>query len=246
MQWHGVQGNVLCRCHLVDQAVSSSGPPTRILAHARGRLKRSHKSDNQMEWVNDGRSEREKMLAGDMYLAGDAELSAMRLQARNAMHEFNALSPNEWNRKKKILEGLLGKIGKEFYCEAPLVLDYGAHVYIGDNVFCNFNLTILDTCRVTIGDKVKMGPNVSIYTATHPLSAKLRNIGPDGKPPGAEFGKPVTIGNDVWIGGNVVICPGVTVGEGSILAAGAVVTKNVPAYTLVGGNPAKIIKAVPE
>lgn len=126
------------------------------------------------------------------------------------------------------------------WIEAPIMMDYGWNVSLGSNVFIGFNCTFLDTCRITIGDRTLVGPNVSFYSATHPLDPKIRQ-----GTRGPEFGKPITIGKDCWIGGQAIFVPGVTIGDGVTVGAGSVVTKNVPAHTVVAGNPARLIKALP-
>ncbi|MFC4873234.1 sugar O-acetyltransferase [Negadavirga shengliensis] len=180
-------------------------------------------------------TEKEKMLAGQLYLASDEELVKERFQARQLMKTFNDSLPDALSIRESILTKLLGKKGRELWIEPPFYCDYGYNIFAGDQVFFNFNCTILDVNKVTIGDRSMFGPNVQIYAATHPVDWKERSTL-------LEFGLPVTIGSDVWVGGGAIICPGVTVGDRSIIAAGAVVTKDVPSDTLVGGNPARVIK----
>lgn len=184
-------------------------------------------------------SEKEKMLAGELYLASDAELVKERFQARQLMKTFNDSLPDAISIRASILKKLLGKTGKDFWIEPPFYCDYGYNIFAGDQVFFNFNCTILDVNKVSIGDRCMFGPSVQIYAATHPLNWKERGTL-------LEFGQPVTIGSDVWVGGGAIICPGVKIGDRSVIAAGAVVTKDVPPDTLVGGNPARVIKILEE
>jgi maltose O-acetyltransferase len=181
------------------------------------------------------KSEKEKMLAGELYQASDPELVEERLQARKLMQLLNSSAPTESENRVSLLRKLVGKAGKNPWIEVPFYCDYGYNIQMGEDCFFNFNCVVLDVCKVTLGDRVLIGPAVQLYTATHPLDAASR---------GAlwEFGKPIEIGSDVWIGGGAVICPGVILGDRVVVAAGAVVTKSFPSDVLIGGNPAKIIR----
>jgi maltose O-acetyltransferase len=181
------------------------------------------------------KSEKEKMLAGELYQASDPELIQERLQARKLMQLLNSSAPTESENRVSLLRKLVGKAGKNPWIEVPFYCDYGYNIQMGEDCFFNFNCMVLDVCKVTLGDRVLIGPAVQLYTATHPLDAASR---------GAlwEFGKPIEIGSDVWIGGGAVICPGVILGDRVVVAAGAVVTKSFPSDVLIGGNPAKIIR----
>ena len=181
-------------------------------------------------------TEKEKMLAGELYFAMDEELWREHNHAQNILMKFNN-SPDE--NRSEILKELFGKTGENFCVKPNFRCDYGYNIHVGENFFANYDCVILDVCKVTIGDNCLMAPRVCIYTATHPLDVDLRISG-------LEYGKPVTIGNNVWLGGSSVIAPGVTIGDNSVVAAGAVVVKDVPANVVVGGNPAKIIKTRPE
>ncbi|NHE56625.1 sugar O-acetyltransferase [Cyclobacterium plantarum] len=185
------------------------------------------------------KSEKEKMLAGELYLASDETLTRERLHARRLLKALNDSFPDEIHKRKEIMEELFGKIGKDFGLEPPFFCDYGYNIRVGDQVFFNFNCVILDVTPVSIGDRCLFGPNVHIYAATHPLNAEVRGSL-------QEFGQPVKIGDDVWVGGGAIICPGVSIGDRSIIAAGAVVTKSIPSDVLAGGNPARIIKSLEE
>lgn len=180
-------------------------------------------------------TEKQKMLAGEMYNPLDDELSNEREKAKLLFQEINSLNESQKVDRSKLVYKLFGKAGKNLWVEPPFYCDYGYNILVGENVFFNYNCCILDVMPVTIGNNVMIAPNVQIYSATHPLHAKERNSG-------KEFAKPITIGDDVWIGGGAIICPGVTIGNRVVIAAGAVVTKNVPDDFLVGGNPAKLIK----
>lgn len=179
-------------------------------------------------------TEKEKMLAGQLYNAADAELVDLHRHARSVLAEFNQELVDD---KSFLLKGLFAKTGDDFVIKPTFNCDYGFNIEVGENFFANYDCIILDVCKVTIGDNCMMGPRVCIYTATHPLEAKTRIFG-------LEYGKPVTIGNNVWLGGNCVIAPGVTIGDNAVVAAGAVVIKDVPDNALVGGNPARIIKTI--
>ncbi len=173
------------------------------------------------------------MLAGELYLASDETLVKERVRARKAVKMFNESDPEAL--KMDLLIELFGKTGKDFFVEPPFHCDYGYNIFVGDQVYFNFNCVILDVTPVNIGNRCLFGPHVQLYAATHPLDAKTRGTL-------LENGKPITIGDDVWVGGGAIICPGVTIGSRSVVAAGAVVTKDVPSDVVMGGNPAKIIK----
>ncbi|WAS90812.1 sugar O-acetyltransferase [Nannocystis punicea] len=180
-------------------------------------------------------SEREKMLAGELYLAADLELVTLRRTARRMTRRFNATTEDEADVRLEILRTLLGSCGPRLEIEPPFRCDYGFNISAGDNFYMNFDGVILDCAPVTIGENVLCGPGVHIYAATHPL-------GPEARSTGLESAQPVTIGDRVWLGGRVIVCPGVTIGDDSVIAAGSVVTRDVPAGVLAGGNPCRIIR----
>lgn len=180
-------------------------------------------------------TEKEKMLAGEYYNPMDPQLCKERDEARLLFHKINAITEDRKPERDQLFYELFGNAGEGLWIEPPLYVDYGKNIHAGENVFMNFGCCILDVAPVTIGNNVMFGPNVQIYTASHPLDAKTRHSG-------REFGKPITIGDYVWIGGNATICPGVTLGNGVVVGAGAVVTKSFPDNVFIAGNPAKIIK----
>ena len=182
-------------------------------------------------------TEKDKMLSGQLYHASDPELTEERHRARLLFQQINSMNDDNREERNKLFYKLFGKAGKGLWIEPPFYCDYGYNIKVGDNVFMNFNCCILDVTEVKIGNNVLIAPNVQIYTATHPQDAKLRNTM-------LEYAKPVTIGNDVWIGGGVIICPGVSIGNGVVLGAGSVVTRNVADNILVAGNPAKELKKI--
>ena len=185
---------------------------------------------------SDQRSEKEKMLAGIVYDAATPELIAELQATRMVLYEFNSLRPSESQRMKEILKGLFGKVGDDdFLINQPFRCDYGKQISIGKRFFANFNFTVLDEAPVTIGDDCFIGPNVSIYTACHSTDPVERNTR-------QEWAKPVTIGNNVWIGGSVTILPGVTIGDNVTIGAGSVVTHDIPSNTVAVGNPCKVVK----
>ena len=182
-------------------------------------------------------TEKEKMLAGELYNAADPVLVKERHKARLLTQQINSLNENAKKERNQLLRTLMPDAGKGLWIEPPFYCDYGYNIRTGKNVFFNFNCCILDVMPVTIGSDVLFGPNVQIYTATHPLEAEARKTW-------LEFAKPITIGDDVWVGGGAIICPGVTIGNGVVIGAGAVVTKSVPDNVFVGGNPARVIKQI--
>lgn len=177
------------------------------------------------------------MLAGELYCPSDAQLKEEFHTCRRLTRQYNLTTEDELDKRQEILNELMGKIGKEGYIEVPFRCDYGKNTYIGDYFYSNYNLTILDVCEVHIGNQVMMGPGVSIFTAGHPIDAGVRNSG-------IEFGKPITIGDNVWVGGNTVINPGVTIGDNVVLGSGSVVTKDIPSNVVAAGNPCKIIREI--
>ncbi len=185
------------------------------------------------------RTEREKMLAGDLYFAGGDHLTAERSKARHWMRRLAASNPDDKSARHRIIREGFGAVGSNPWIEPPFAVDYGWNISVGDDFYANFNCTILDVAPVTIGHHVLLAPNVQIYTATHPLEAdlRLRDL---------ELGRPITIGNNVWIGGGAIICPGVTIGDHTVVGAGSVVTRSLPDRVVAVGNPARILRKLPE
>lgn len=181
------------------------------------------------------KTEKEKMLAGELYQAFGPELANERLNAKRLCRNFNALTEDLLEERRAVLKELLGTCPSGTYIESTFRCDYGYNIHLGENFYANYDLIILDVCRVTIGKNCMIGPRVSIYTAGHPIDAETRISG-------LEFGSPVTIGDNVWIGGNAVINPGVNIGDNVVIASGAVVTKDVPDNVVVAGIPAKVIR----
>ncbi|CCZ85232.1 MAG TPA: sugar O-acetyltransferase [Candidatus Caccosoma faecigallinarum] len=191
-------------------------------------------------------TEKEKMLANQLYDPSDAELVQLRRLARNKMMEFNHLNDDELPKRKEILQSILGHLGKDSFIETGLLLDYGCNTYIGNDCFINYNCTILDCAKVVIKDNVFIGPNVSLYTPLHSLIAKERNMRTDatGRKFDLEYCKPITIEENVWIAGNVIINPGVTIKKNSVIGSGSVVTHDIPEGVLAAGNPCKVIREI--
>ena len=182
-------------------------------------------------------TEKEKMLAGEIYSAVDQELLEELTATREKIFEYNSLRPSETKRMKEIIKELFGHVADDNYLiNQPFRCDYGKQISIGKRFFANFNFTVLDEARVTIGDDCFIGPNVSIYTACHSTDPIERNSR-------QEWAKPVTIGNNVWIGGSVTILPGVSIGDNVTIGAGSVVTKDIPSNSVAVGNPCKVIKS---
>lgn len=177
-----------------------------------------------------------KMHAGEIYDAAYSGFIELLRKTRRTLKHYNDLDPFS-PELKEILTKLLGACGENININQPFRCDYGCNVFVGENFFANFNLTILDEALVTIGDNCFIGPNVSIYTACHPLDAAERNKC-------VEWAEPVTIGDNVWLGGGVTILPGVTIGDNCVIGAGAVVTHDIPSNTLAVGNPARVIKKI--
>ena len=174
-------------------------------------------------------SEKDKMLSGLLYDASDPQLASERKQARSYLHRLNTTEYGDANKYSEIISKLLPNCASDIWIEPPFFCDYGYNIYAGHRVFFNFNCIVLDVCAVQIGSNVMFGPGVHIYTATHPKEfVKRRDV--------FEFGKPVSIGDDSWIGGQVVILPGVNIGHRCIIGAGAVIAKDVPGDTIVNGR----------
>ncbi|HEX4129134.1 MAG TPA: sugar O-acetyltransferase [Pirellulales bacterium] len=181
-------------------------------------------------------SERDRMLAGELYDPYDPELVAARRRARELCQALNASHPAEETLRRALLCELLAAGGDSALVEPPFYCDYGSNIDLGERVFLNFNCVVLDVCRVQIGDYTQIGPSVQMLTAMHPLDAELRRK--------QEFGKPVTIGADVWIGGGAIVCPGVSIGPRSVIGAGSVVTRDIPEGVLAVGNPCRVIRSI--
>ena len=180
-------------------------------------------------------SEKEKMIAGEIYNPADAELCYERIKVKTLCQKYNQLNPSDTETRKKTLKQIFGKTGENPYIEPAFFCDYGYNIEVGDNFYSNHNLVILDCAKVKIGSNVCIGPNCGIYTACHPVNSKERTDG-------IEYAKPVTIGNSVWLGGNVCIMPGVTIGDNTVIGAGSVVTKDIPSGVVAVGNPCRPIK----
>jgi len=182
-------------------------------------------------------TEKEKSHAGKLYKAFGKELFEERQYAKELVFRFNELHPSKITERDEIIRKLLGSTGEKFFIEPPFRCDYGYNITIGNNFYSNYNLIILDCAKTVIGDNVLIGPNVGIYAAGHPVHHELRNKE-------YEFALPVTIGNNVWLGGSVVINPGITIGDNSVIGSGSVVTKDIPANVVAAGNPCKILRDI--
>ena len=183
-------------------------------------------------------SEREKMLAGELYDPLDPDLVEERNRARDLCQLLNATREAEQDERRRIVRELFGTGGDSAWIQPPFFCDYGSNIKLGERVFFNFNCVVLDVCEVRIGDYSMFGPAVQIYTATHPLNAALRRK--------QEFAKPIEIGNDVWVGGGAIICPGVKIGSAAVIGAGSVVTRDVPPRVFAAGNPCRVIREISE
>lgn len=184
------------------------------------------------------KTEKEKMLAGELYDAGDESLCRDRARCRDTLQALTATREEQQDERRRLLTALFG-VETDASIQPPFFCDYGTNITLGHNVFFNFNCVILDVTQVTIGDNVLFGPAVQIYAASHPVSADERRTM-------LEFGKPVTIGSDVWVGGGAIICPGVTIGARTVIGAGSVVTRDLPSDVVVAGNPARVIRELPQ
>jgi maltose O-acetyltransferase len=181
---------------------------------------------------------KDRMLRGEPYRPDDPELQADAERCRTLVAQFNAVPANRTARRNELLTQLLGSVGDRAEIRPPFQCDYGAQISIGDRSFVNFGAVILDVAEVLIGNDVMMGPAVQLLTATHPLDPVERRSG-------WELAKPITIGDDVWIGGGVIVCPGVSIGAESVIGAGSVVTRDVPPGVVAAGNPCRVLRPVP-
>jgi maltose O-acetyltransferase len=183
-------------------------------------------------------SERDKMLAGELYDPQDPDLVRARHRARDLCQALNATRDIEEPERRRILRDLFGAGGDSVGMQPPFFCDYGSNILLGERVFFNFQCVVLDVCQVKIGDYTLFGPSVQIYTAMHPMNAEQRR--------GPEFGKPIEIGSDVWVGGAAILCAGVRIGSRSVIGAGSVVTRDIPEGVFAAGNPCRVIREIRE
>ena len=184
-------------------------------------------------------NQKERMLAGLPYKAWLDGLDKERMENKLRIYEYNAVRPDDMDQLTAMIKKILGKTGEQVYIEPPFRCDYGYNIEVGENFYANYNVVILDVAKVTIGKNVMFALNVAVYTAGHPIHHEPRNIG-------YEYGVPVTIGDNVWIGGNTVINPGVTIGNNVVIGSGSVVTKDIPDNVIAVGNPCRVIRAITE
>lgn len=180
-------------------------------------------------------NEKEKMLSGKLYNPLQDSLPKDRESAKKLCFKYNQTPPQRTFKRIQLITKILGKTGKNYWIEQPFQCDYGYNIEIGENFYSNHNLIILDPAKVTFGNNVFIGPNCGFYTPEHPLDAETRNTG-------LEYAKPITVGNNVWFGGNVVVLGGVTIGDNAVIGAGSVVVNDIPANTVAVGNPCRVIK----
>ena len=182
-------------------------------------------------------TEREKMIAGQIYSTQDEELFRLHRACVDACVLCDRYLPSQLDERREILRRILGRTGENFLIEPGFRCDYGFNIEIGENFFANYNLVILDCAPVRFGRNCFIGPQCGIYTAVHPLDAKERASG-------MEYAKPVTVGDDVWFGGHVTVLPGVTIGDGAVIGAGSVVTRSIPARVVAAGNPCRVLRPI--
>lgn len=183
------------------------------------------------------KTEKEKMLDGELYDPLDQQLTDERTKTRLLVKALNDSREDDTEERTRILKELIPRAGIGLWMQPPFYCDYGSNMIVGEKVFFNFNCVVLDVTYVTIGSRTLFGPNVQIYTATHPVEYRERASG-------LEFAKPINIGEDVWVGGSAIICPGVNIGDRSIIGAGSVVTRDIPADVFAAGNPCKVIRSL--
>lgn len=181
-------------------------------------------------------SEEEKMLLGKLYDSNDKYLINKLIHAKKLCNKYNRLSILDIKNRNKIIKKLFSKTGNQFNIMPDFYCDYGFNIEIGDNFYANHNLVILDANKIVFGNNVKIGPNCGFYTSSHPLDKNTRRT--------LEFAKPITVGNDVWFGGNVCVMPGVKIGDNTVIGSGSVVTKDIPSNVLAFGNPCKVVKNI--
>lgn len=181
--------------------------------------------------------EKEKMFSGELYDANNEELMRERLMAKDLCYEYNKIKPSNIEDRKNIMKQLLGNTKENFWIEQDFWCDYGYNIEIGENFYSNHNLVILDGAKVKFGDNVFIAPNCAFYTAGHPVDYITRNSG-------LEYAKPIEVGDNVWIGGNVIVLPGVKIGSNTVIGAGSVVTKDIPSNVLAYGNPCRPVKEI--
>ncbi|MGB6181396.1 MAG: sugar O-acetyltransferase [Rhodococcus sp. (in: high G+C Gram-positive bacteria)] len=185
----------------------------------------------------DGRSNRERMLAGDFYVDDDADNTALAQRAVRLAGDYQRVASHDPVAARAILDELVGSLGEGAFVKPPLYVDYGENIHIGAGTFVNYNLTALDVARITIGEDCQIGPNVQLLTPTHPIDPEPRRAK-------FESALPISIGDNVWLGGGVIVCPGVSIGKNSVVGAGAVVTRDVAPGVVVAGNPARVIRQI--
>jgi len=190
-------------------------------------------------FAGDDRTNRQRMLAGDLYIADDPDLELAAHRAVRLANEYLAAFAVDAAASRPILDDLIGDLGEGAVIKPPLFVDYGSQITIGAGTFINYNLTALDVARISIGRDCQLGPNVQLLTPTHPLAATPRRDK-------LEAAQPITLGDNVWLGGGVIVLPGVSIGDNSVIGAGSVVTRDVPANVIAVGNPARVLRALPD
>ena len=190
-------------------------------------------------FAGDDRTNRQRMLAGDLYIADDPDLELAAHRAVRLANEYLAAFTVDAAAARPILADLIGDLGEGAVIKPPLFVDYGSHITIGAGTFINYNLTALDVAMISIGRDCQLGPNVQLLTPTHPLAATPRRDK-------LEAAQPITLGDNVWLGGGVIVLPGVSIGDNSVIGAGSVVIRDVPANVIAVGNPARVLRALPD
>lgn len=180
---------------------------------------------------------RERMKNGQLYFCTDEEVAKEQLKCLDRLYDFNRTRPSEMPKRMALLKEILAEVGENCYVELPLHANWGINTHFGNNVYANFNLTLVDDCDIYVGDSVMFGPNVTVAVAGHPIDPGLRRKV-------AQFNIPVRIGNNVWIGAGAVILPGVTIGDNSVIGAGSIVTKDIPANVVAVGNPCRVLREI--
>ncbi len=182
---------------------------------------------------------KERMKSGKIYFCTDEELAKEQLRCLDRLYDFNQTRPSEMPKRMALLKEILAEVGENCYVEPPLHANWGCHTHFGNNVYANFNLTLVDDTDIYVGDSVLFGPNVVVAVAGHPVDPELRRKV-------AQFNLPVHIGNNVWIGAGAIILPGITIGNNSVIGAGSVVTKDIPANVVAVGNPCRVLREIGE